>query len=706
MLCQSVHFNPFLAAAIFTLSLLGAPWAPAQENAVLVMGDGTGGAEKLDSDSTASMADPSTYVGLGNIVQDGLTIRIHSKDPDGQGFRDATLGAARVECIRKALLYVADTVNMPGTLDIMLGASESDGTGALAVGGTLFPMTAGVSSGSAYLTLAEGIDRFPNYAEMVLVVDWGHSWYLGDGFPSITELDLRSVALHEITHALGFVSLLSATGESRVAPGVYSTFDSYLRRSTDAAPMVEGSAPPVFTGGAADLIGNALVFSGPAATERYGENPPVNAASPFSQGTSLQHWKADETDAAVMNSRRAPGSLQRAYTGFEIGALQDLGYANAESGDHNGACPLAAVTFVQPTADSFTADASGTVVVAIRSSVSLAFDNPQCFVADESVRVDYYANGNLRVSSTNASGQFPVSATLVPGSYTFTAVATLLADATEVRAEKTITVLAAVPPAPVLRVLPDDAAYTFGEYHSNDAAYHPFTVTNVGGKTLTGSASLTGNAEFSFHGASTYSLATGESTTVTVRFSPSTTGDFSSTVSFGGNGGNFAVSLTGRGVSNEDLPPGLRVLPDDGAYAYGDFHKKDAVYHPFTVTNTGGGTLNGSASLSGDPEFTFRGASTFSLGSGESTTVTVRFSPSAKGDFAGAINFGSDGGSFEVALTGRCVKGAGLFSCSGLPGTDPWNPASDLLVLLLSVSALFLARRRTVRQQAQTASGI
>jgi subtilisin family serine protease len=74
----------------------------------------------------------------------------------------------------------------------------------------------------------------------------------------------------------------------------------------------------------------------------------------------------------------------------------------------------------------------------------------------------------------------------------------------------------------------------------------------------------------------------------------------------------------------------------------------------FTVTNTGGGTLTGSASLPAGP-FSIVSGSPFSLGAGASAPITVRFAPTETGPASQTVSFTSDGGSLS-----RGVSGAGV----------------------------------------------
>jgi len=95
--------------------------------------------------------------------------------------------------------------------------------------------------------------------------------------------------------------------------------------------------------------------------------------------------------------------------------------------------------------------------------------------------------------------------------------------------------------------------------------------------------------------------------------------------------------------------PTISVSPssiDFGGTAMGGFKDKN-----FTVTNSGGGVLAGSASTSAP--YSIVSGGTYSLNAGQSQTVTVRFSPTTLGTFAGNVNFtGGNGASRPLTGTG------------------------------------------------------
>jgi len=99
---------------------------------------------------------------------------------------------------------------------------------------------------------------------------------------------------------------------------------------------------------------------------------------------------------------------------------------------------------------------------------------------------------------------------------------------------------------PVISVYP--ASRDFGVVEISSYADRTFSVTNVGGGTLSGSASVT--SPFNCVSGCSYSLGEGQNQVVTIRFSPTSEGPFSRTVSFTGGGGASAT-VTGTGLIPE-----------------------------------------------------------------------------------------------------------------------------------------------------------
>jgi hypothetical protein len=123
-----------------------------------------------------------------------------------------------------------------------------------------------------------------------------------------------------------------------------------------------------------------------------------------------------------------------------------------------------------------------------------------------------------------------------------------------------------------------------------------------------------------------------------------------------------------------------------------------------TVMNTGTGTVNGTASLSTNPDgvFSLVGTTAYSLASGESTTIEVSFAPLADEAYTGELTLtGGDNGPLTITLlgSGTTVVKTGLFGCSPATGVTG-SPLGDLSFVALVLLALVAASRayRSSRQ--------
>jgi hypothetical protein len=127
------------------------------------------------------------------------------------------------------------------------------------------------------------------------------------------------------------------------------------------------------------------------------------------------------------------------------------------------------------------------------------------------------------------------------------------------------------------------AALDFGSVAAGDSDELALTVTNTGTDTLAGSASGLA-APFSIVGASDYSLAPGQDTTITVRFSPVLQGSFANAVTLtGGGGATVSVSGLGAGDGPSDT------CADAPAIADGTFGGSNVAAGTDGVASCGGG---------------------------------------------------------------------------------------------------------------------
>lgn len=118
--------------------------------------------------------------------------------------------------------------------------------------------------------------------------------------------------------------------------------------------------------------------------------------------------------------------------------------------------------------------------------------------------------------------------------------------------------------------------------------------------------------------------------------------------------GTYTLTFPGNDrVTVNVANPTIEVTPssiDFGGVAVGGSIDKN-----FTVKNTGGGILSGTATA--NAPYSIVSGGTYSLSGGESQTVTVRFAPTALGTFAGSVNFtGGEGTSATVTGAAAEVK--------------------------------------------------
>jgi hypothetical protein len=169
----------------------------------------------------------------------------------------------------------------------------------------------------------------------------------------------------------------------------------------------------------------------------------------------------------------------------------------------------------------------------------------------------------------------------------------------------------------------DIQSLSFGAVTVGESRDLSFKIINTGGGTLAGAASEN-CADFAIIGNPAYSLEADAQTTITVRFSPTSTGAASCTIETGLSE-CADMPCTGTGVA-----PGLcYVHPtslDFGTVTVGNSSDK-----AFAITNVGTATLSGSITETSDDYSLPVGGGSYSLPPGDSLTVTVRFAPAAAG---------------------------------------------------------------------------
>jgi hypothetical protein len=160
-------------------------------------------------------------------------------------------------------------------------------------------------------------------------------------------------------------------------------------------------------------------------------------------------------------------------------------------------------------------------------------------------------------------------------------------------------------------------------------------------------------------------LAAGASATITLRYAPTSAGPTSGVltlVSDDADEGSFAINLTGTATPAPapeiNVLNGTVAVQSGGAISFGNVQVTKFLNKTITIKNTGNATLTLVKPTAADMPAGFSIVTNFpvtSLAAGLSTTITIRYTPTAEGAASGVLNLLSndgDEGTFAINLTG------------------------------------------------------
>jgi hypothetical protein len=219
--------------------------------------------------------------------------------------------------------------------------------------------------------------------------------------------------------------------------------------------------------------------------------------------------------------------------------------------------------------------------------------------------------------------------------------------------------------APVVTLTPSTLTFASQGVGTASAAQN-LTLSNIGNDTLTIS-SITASGDFAQTNTCGSSLAAGASCTISVTFTPTTTGARTGVVTVTDNASTSpqTASLTGTGIA-----PAVSFVPASLSFASQIINTSSSP-QTVTVKNVGSATLTiTSIQLTGAnaSDFSLTSACGTSLAVGKSCTVTVTFSPTAGGTLTAAISVTDNaaGSPQTVPITGQAAD----FIISSWPGTS------------------------------------
>ncbi|MCP5105317.1 MAG: choice-of-anchor D domain-containing protein, partial [bacterium] len=215
----------------------------------------------------------------------------------------------------------------------------------------------------------------------------------------------------------------------------------------------------------------------------------------------------------------------------------------------------------------------------------------------------------------------------------------------------------------------DGGSHDFGSQALSTDTDVVFTITNSGAENLTLTTPITiGGAdagEFSIQAQPTSPVTSGGGTTTfTVRFTPTTTGAKTATISIANNDADenpYDLTITGTGTAPEmALSQGATPIADGGGYDFGSQALSTDTDVVFTITNSGAEnlTLTTPITIGGADagEFSIQAQPTSPVASGGGTTTfTVRFTPTSEGAKTAAISIANNDGDenpYDLTLQG------------------------------------------------------
>ena len=209
-------------------------------------------------------------------------------------------------------------------------------------------------------------------------------------------------------------------------------------------------------------------------------------------------------------------------------------------------------------------------------------------------------------------------------------------------------------------------ALDFGAVDLNKTKDMTVTVANTGSTVLNVTALTVDNARFTVVSpAAPFTVAAGASQSVVVRFAPATAGTQGGTLKISSNAAaspSVAVALSGTGSAPQQGAPAIDITP--ATLDFGDVEKGKTKDSTFTVSNSGGGSLNVTSLAIDNARFTVVSTTVpFSLAAASKQVVTVRFAPNAEGKQSGVLVVASNDANRRSAFVP--LAGTGTAAATG-----------------------------------------
>jgi hypothetical protein len=197
------------------------------------------------------------------------------------------------------------------------------------------------------------------------------------------------------------------------------------------------------------------------------------------------------------------------------------------------------------------------------------------------------------------------------------------------------------------------------------------TLKNTGGEDLIISQATVSGVGYSYSGLTLpLTLASNQSTTFGVGFSPTITGASNGKLSItvSGSSTSLDIALSGTGVT----PATLTATPASLTFTNVTVGQNQSQTE--TVKNTGGVSATISQATAGGTGFSISGISTsVTLAPGQSASFSVTFAPQSAGNFSGSVALASDASNPSLSIT---LNGSAITQSQGTLSVSPVNAGS------------------------------
>jgi hypothetical protein len=479
-------------------------------------------------------------------------------------------------------------------------------------------------------------------------------------------------------------------GGGLTSSGGLTISNSIVAENTDVSGGNTDVSNTVATGGG-NLVGDNSGVAGqfPAGTPNANGDYVGSGASPLDPqlgpladngGPTLTHallsgsLALDNAVTAACAAAPVNGVDQRGRTrqaACDIGAFEAVAELNVAQGTTQLADGVSTVDFDEttpgtPVSRSFTISNTGETTLTLTAPITV----PNGYTATSPA---------LSELGPNQSTSFSIELTAA-ASGTFNGNVTIGSDAGEFSFAVTGVVAAASPVGPEI-VVSDGAtplvsgvsSVNFGVTGVGAPINKTFVVSNTGASDLTLGA-LAVPAGYTVVVTPSASVGPGLATLFTVRLTAAAAGVYSGTVSLANDDSNespFTFNVTGTVSSGQITPAEIAVsvngtgLESGGSVNFGSVAKNSQIIRTFTISNTGGTTLQLGPAISVPRGFSIVNTfGTTTLAPGASTTFVLQLTGAASGTFAGTVVFAnsdSDENPFTFFVSGNVIGERLLF---------------------------------------------